>query len=352
MMLGLPDNVDGDADADVTVRSKDSDDESQSDGSYWGVIPNTCLPDQIADGLDRAHDDQNRLHRSRIPFWVQLWSDQTRVRCKFGAREEDWMDLPATPEEMGKALAKISPDKVAEALAKLSEHEREIVVARFYRKPPILLSEIARGALNPKSKVSYKEVLNIAYRAVLKIAGQFEVKRPIRRPERLPDPARQLPFRPRQPLTPLRELERWLKWYEIYLGSPPKGEREGSRRDRIRQTVHDSRYYPPWTDAYPDLDTAQWRITPTRLGPLGRYVGGLMEQSRRRIEGRLVIIEPELVIVHRGWWCWNIFDFSTGDDHTIQELFQPGRSAFIADYWRKIFPISSEVISFKKTSMK
>jgi hypothetical protein len=191
------------------------DDEGEGSGDRWGVMPTTHLPDAIANGIDRALDAQNRLHRNRIPDWVQMWAAETRIRQGFGAREEGWMDLPATPQEMAEALAKIPADKVGRALGKLNEREREIVVARFYRKPPILLGEIARGALNPKSKVSYKETLKIAYRAVVKIAGQFEVKRPTRRPMRQPDPPRQLPFRPWHPLTPLEEIRRWLKWYEI-----------------------------------------------------------------------------------------------------------------------------------------
>jgi hypothetical protein len=80
----------------------------------------------------------------------------------------------------------------------------------------MLLGEIARGGLNPKSKTSYKEVLNIAYQAVVKIAGQFEVRRPIRRPMRQPEKPRDLPFKPWHPQPPLQALRQWLIGYEIY----------------------------------------------------------------------------------------------------------------------------------------
>jgi hypothetical protein len=308
-----PDNADGDGE--VTAPGKESDDAGESDGTLWGVIPTTYVPDQIADGIDRAHDDSNRLHHSRIPFWVQAWADQTHVRREFGAREEDWMDLPAAPQEMTDALAGIPRDAVVDRLAprpsadekeiKAANRTRDIVLARFYRKPPILLNAIARGELNARSKISYKEALNVAYRAAVRLAGSFEVKRPIRRPMRIPPPPRQLPTARWYTLSPLQELERWLKRYEIRLGSPPDDE-EGGRFDRVRQTVHDSRYYPSWTEAYPDLDTAKWK-SHTILGLAGWYEGGLLERSRRRIEGKIAIIEPDLVIVHRGFWTRKIF---------------------------------------------
>jgi hypothetical protein len=269
---------------DEVFENKDGDDSGEESGDRWGVMPTTLLPDDVAEAIEVAHDDSGRLHRSRIPFWVQTWVTETHVRREFGAREENWMDLPATSQEMAEAFAKIPPDKIARSLAQLSEREREIIIARFHRKPPILLNEIARGALdgNRRVKISYKETFEIAYKAALRIAGQIKVKRPIRRPERMPPPPRQLPFKPWRPPDHLEAFRHWWTGYEI---------RRAPRLDRVYLTVHKSRYYPAWTIVRPDPHTRS--LYPVRV----------------RLNKRVVIIIPETIVRFFGP-PKNIFDFS------------------------------------------
>jgi DNA-directed RNA polymerase sigma subunit (sigma70/sigma32) len=61
---------------------------------------------------------------------------------------------------MAARLAKIP----APAMAELDERSRQIITARFYRKPPILLDAIAR-----ELRISYCSVVTIAHKAIQKL---------------------------------------------------------------------------------------------------------------------------------------------------------------------------------------
>jgi hypothetical protein len=193
----------------VSGDQKFEDDEGESTGERWDVTPKLLLSDETAEAIDKAHDKQQRLRAKRIPFPTALWLAEVNPRPEkpFGAREESWMDLPATPQEMADYVLAIPSDNVVSELARLSDLEREILTARFFRDPPVLLDCIARGDLDRNKRrtaVSYHRVVTIAYRAALQIAnglgtGPIKTRPPIRRPMRDPPPLRKLTLHPLGP---------------------------------------------------------------------------------------------------------------------------------------------------------
>jgi DNA-directed RNA polymerase specialized sigma subunit len=174
-------------DADAWAHDKVSGGEIPNDDSYegdgetnerWEAIAKAAFSDDLVHAIEAAHDDRGRFHVGRLSFQIQMWLAQTSVPSS-GARVEPFMDLPATPQQMAEWLSSIPETRIAPALAKLSERAREIITARFYSKPATLLDEVARGDLDRKrpAKVSYKEVIKIAHRALGKIAGKLRIER-------------------------------------------------------------------------------------------------------------------------------------------------------------------------------
>lgn len=200
------------------------DDEGESIGERWDALPKLVLSDRTAAIIEGAYDDKGRLRVSRLAgphhheypivlsfpdvsiiiprktvFATALWIVETSERPgeRFASRQEEWMSVPATPQELAEFIAAIPTDAIARELPSLSKLEQDIFVGRFFRKPPVLLDSVAR-----KKKISYHKALTTAHRAVRQIAGQIRIRAPIktqppiRRPMRIPPPPRNVPLHP------------------------------------------------------------------------------------------------------------------------------------------------------------
>jgi hypothetical protein len=202
--------------------------ESESSGDRWDTIPKLVMPDEVVYAMTHhARDKCGRIQPSRIPFWLGLWIEETGTRSD-RARAENWVSLPATPQEMAHFAAALSSERLASGMLSLSKPERDIVTARFFSNPPILLDSIARD-----KKLSYRGALTTAYRALHKIADGLRIKARIKTqrpiwPMRDPPTPRQLEWRPPGP--PDFQYRRILE--EI---------RQWPLLDGCSQTVHNTR---------------------------------------------------------------------------------------------------------------
>jgi hypothetical protein len=120
------------------------------------------LSDRTAAIIEGAYDDKGRLRVSRLAgpvpdvsiiiprktvFATALWIVETSERPgeRFAARQEEWMSVPATPQELAEFIAAIPTDAIARelpSLSKLEQDTREACRASVrYLIPKIFLAE-------------------------------------------------------------------------------------------------------------------------------------------------------------------------------------------------------------------